>query len=87
MANEVYDEDNKYRGIPLVTDETRDSLNPRQEIAYRELRRELAECVLNCGKNLAKADGYAHSVAKNRMNKLTYSTSSSGTRKAVTSRT
>ena len=70
MTNEVYDADNKYEGIPLVTQEAREYLNPRQEIAYREFRRELAEWLLNLGKNPAKAEGYAIDNVKNRMNKI-----------------
>jgi len=65
-----YDADNKVDGIPLVTEEARDHLNPKQEIAYREHRRELAEWLLNLGKNPQKAEGYSRSVVKTKMNRL-----------------
>ena len=64
------DDDNKVQGIVLLTDEASEFLNPREEIAYKEHRRELAEWMLNLGKDPAKAEGYSHSTAKNRMNKL-----------------
>jgi len=70
MVNEQYSDENKVNGIPLVTNKARDYLNPRQEIAYREHRRELAEWMLNLGKNPEKAEGYSQSVAETRMNRL-----------------
>jgi integrase len=63
-------DDNKYRDIVLLTDKARHYLNPREEIAYQEHRRELAEWLLNLGKNPQKADGYSYSTAKNTMNRL-----------------
>lgn len=33
MVNEVYEDDNKVEGIPLVTEDAQKYLNPRQEIA------------------------------------------------------
>lgn len=65
-----YEDENKYEGIVLVTDEAREYLNPRQEIAYEEHRRELAAWILHEGKNPSKAEGYSESTAKSRMNKL-----------------
>lgn len=65
-----YDDDNKYEGIVLVTNEALEYLNPRQEIAYREHRKELAQWVLHLGKNPSKAEGYSSSTAKSRLNKL-----------------
>jgi site-specific recombinase XerD len=65
-----YDDDNKVQGLVLLTDEARQYLNPREEIAYQEFRRELAEWILNLGKNPAKAEGYSHSTANNTMNRL-----------------
>lgn len=62
-----YAEDNKYRGIPLVSDAAREYLNPRQEITYKEHRRELAEWLANFGKNPDKVEGYSPSVVKSRM--------------------
>lgn len=65
-----HEDENKYEGIVLVTDAAAENLNPREEIAYREHRRELAEWLLNLGKNPGKANGYSYSTAKSRMNKL-----------------
>ena len=65
-----YNDDNKYQEIVLVTDKSSKYLNPRQEIAYREFRRELAEWMLHLGKNPLKAQGYSETTVKNRMNKL-----------------
>lgn len=70
MSNEVYDDENKYEGIPLVTEDAREHLNPRQEIAYREHRRDLAEWMLNLGKDPEKAEGYSKSSVETRMNRL-----------------
>lgn len=64
------DDENRVQGIVLLTDEARQYLNPREEIAYQEHRRELAEWMLNLGKNPKKAEGYSYSTAKSRMNKL-----------------
>jgi Phage integrase, N-terminal SAM-like domain. len=66
----MVDDDNKLQGIVLLTSEASKYLNPREEIAYKQHRRELAEWMLNLGKDPAKAEGYSHSTAKNRMNKL-----------------
>lgn len=66
----LHDDENKVQGIVLVTEDAQDYLNPKQEIAYREHRRELAEWLLNLGKNPNKADGYSFTTAKNRMNRL-----------------
>lgn len=63
-------DDNKVDGIVLVTTDAAEYLNPRQEISYREHRRELAEWMLNLAKNPSKAEGYSHTTAKNRMNRL-----------------
>lgn len=63
-------DDNKVDGIVLVTEDSADCLNPRQEISCREHRRELAEWMLSIGKTPDKAEGYSHSTAKNRMNRL-----------------
>ena len=32
-------DDNKYQGVPLVTEKSREYLNSRQEVDYREFRR------------------------------------------------
>ena len=65
-----YDVENEYKDIVLVTEEAREYLNPRQEIAYKEHRKELAKWIVHEGKNPLKAEGYSPSTAKNRMNKL-----------------
>jgi len=44
-----YDDENRYQSLVLLADETRQYLNPREEIAYREFRLELAEWLLNLG--------------------------------------
>jgi site-specific recombinase XerD len=66
----TYSDENKVDGIVLVTEDAQEYLNPRQEVTYREHRRELAEWMLALGKNPNKAKGYSHSTAKNRMNRL-----------------
>jgi hypothetical protein len=45
------DIENRVQGVILLTDEARQYLNPREEIAYQERRRELTEWMLNLGKN------------------------------------
>lgn len=62
--------ENKVDGIVLVTEDSKEYLNPKQEITYREHRRELAEWLLALGKNPSKAEGYSYTTAKNRMNRL-----------------
>ena len=64
------DDDNKVDGIVLVTEDANEYLNPKQEVTYREHRRELAEWMLGLEKNLEKAEGYSYSTVKNRMNRL-----------------
>ncbi|WP_259535293.1 site-specific integrase [Halalkaliarchaeum sp. AArc-CO] len=63
-------DENKVDGIVLVTEDAAEYLNPRQELSYREHRRELAEWMLSLGKDPGKAEGYSHTTAKNRMNRL-----------------
>lgn len=63
----AYAEDNKYRGIPLVGEDAREYLNPRQEVAYREHRGELAEWLFTFGKNPEKVEGYSASTVQARM--------------------
>ena len=66
----TYSSENKVDDIVLVTDDAKEYLNPRQEITYREHRRELTEWMLGLGKTPEKAEGYSHSTVKNRMNRL-----------------
>lgn len=70
MSNEIYSAENKVDGIVLISEDAQEYLNPRQEIAYREHRRDIAEWMLSIGKNPKKAEGYAHETAKTRMNRL-----------------
>lgn len=65
-----HSDENKVDGIVLVTEDAKEYLNPKQEITYREHRRELAEWMLSLGKDPSKAEGYSHTTAKNRMNRL-----------------
>lgn len=65
-----HDDENKVDGIVLVSEKAMEFLNPRQEVVYRQHRRDLAEWMLNLGKNPKKAEGYSYSTAKNRMNRL-----------------
>ena len=65
-----YDDDNKLHGIPLLSDAAREYLNPREEIAYKEHRRELIEWLYNLGKDPRKAEGYSLSTVKGRMKSL-----------------
>lgn len=64
-----YDDANKVDDIVLVTEKAK-HLNPKQEIAYRQHRKDLAEWMLNLGRNPTKAEEYSHSTAKTRMNRL-----------------
>jgi len=66
----THSSENKVDGIVLVSEDAQQYLNPKQEITYREHRRELAEWMLSLGKNPEKATGYSHSTVKNRMNRL-----------------
>ena len=46
----THSDENKVDGIVLVTEDSQAYLNPKQEIADREHRRELANWLLNIGK-------------------------------------
>ncbi len=65
-----HDDENKVDGIVLVTEDAQEYLNPKQEVTYREHRRELAEWMLGLGKVPEKAEGYSYSTVRNRMNRL-----------------
>lgn len=52
-----YSEENENDGIVHVTDKTRNHLNPRQEIDYRNHCRELAEWILTRVKELKFTEG------------------------------
>jgi hypothetical protein len=66
----TYSSENKVDGIVLVTEDSQEYLNPRQEVTYRQHRRELAEWMLGLAKNPGKAEGYSYSTVKNRMNRI-----------------
>lgn len=53
------------RVSPLLTDNAKEYLNPREEIAYTELRRNVCEWLLNLGKHPRKAEGYSHATVEN----------------------
>jgi hypothetical protein len=65
-----YDDDNKVEDIVLLKDKSKEYLNPREEIAYKEFRRDLCEWLLNLGKNPRKAEGYSHATVENVMKSL-----------------
>ncbi len=68
--NKQYSTDNKYRGIPLVTDKSREYLNPKQEVDYQELRRDIAEFLFTKAKDPDQFEGYSDSVVHTTMNRL-----------------
>ena len=57
-------------GVPLVPDQTAENLNQRQELAYREHRRQLISWMNDLGKTPEKAVGYAESVVRTRTYRL-----------------
>jgi len=65
-----YTDDNKHRDVPLVTEKSREYLNPRQEVDYRELRRNMADFLYTEAKDPDKLEGYSDSVVKSTMNRL-----------------
>ena len=65
-----YSGENKFREVPLVTEKSRDYLNPRQEVDYREFRRSLAEYLYTEGKDPDKIEGYSNTVVKTTMSRL-----------------
>jgi integrase len=52
--------------IVLIPEPTRELLNERQRVDYRNHRKQWIMWLLNLGKNPAKADGYSFRVAKRR---------------------
>jgi len=63
-------DENHVQGIVLVSRKAREILNPRQVESYRVHRRDMAEWLLNLGKNPDKAEGYAQSTSQMRMWRL-----------------
>jgi len=57
-------------GISLVPQPSRDRLNERQIIDYRNHRKEMVKWLLNLGKDPSKAKGYAHGTVKRRAHNL-----------------
>ncbi|REA01264.1 integrase [Haloferax sp. Atlit-6N] len=62
-SNVVETEDGR---IVLLPEPTRELLNDRQRIDYRNHREQWVKWLLNLGKNPDKADGYAYTVSKRR---------------------
>jgi hypothetical protein len=60
----------KYRDIPLTTQNSESQLNQRQLTSYRAHRRRLIDWMLDEGKDPARGDGYAHSTATMRAYRL-----------------
>jgi hypothetical protein len=52
--------------ITLVPTPSERILNPRQQVDYREHRRQLLEWAVHLGKDPAKANGYAFEAVKTR---------------------
>ncbi|MBX0295440.1 tyrosine-type recombinase/integrase [Haloarcula nitratireducens] len=60
----------EYQGIPLVPEPARARLDERQQMTYREHRRDLIEWLLVFGKHPEKADGYAQRTVLNTAQRL-----------------
>lgn len=56
--------------IVVVPEKSREYLNERQLLDYRNHREKLLEWVLNIGKDPKKAEGYAHATARTRSYRL-----------------
>lgn len=54
----------KVEGIVMMSEESRNDLNQRQEIAYENHRKELLKWLSRMGKNPEELEGYAHDTAK-----------------------
>lgn len=63
-------DENHVDGIVLVSADSSQRLNVRQETSYREHRRQLVEWMLNLGKAPSKAEGYAQTTANTRAKRL-----------------
>lgn len=55
---------NKVEGIVLMSNESREFLNQRQEVAYKNHRTELIKWLSRMGKNPEELEGYAYDTAK-----------------------
>jgi len=56
--------------IVVVPEKTREYLNQRQIVDYRDHREQLIKWILNIGKDPEKAEGYAHVTARQRAYRL-----------------
>jgi hypothetical protein len=56
--------------IKLVTEPAETRLNPREEIAYREHRRQIAEWMVSVGKQPDRAEGFSLTTVRARMYRL-----------------
>lgn len=64
------DDENHVGPAVLVTEESRQYVNPRQLASYREHRRQLARWMIDLGKDPEKANEHAESTVKTRMTRL-----------------
>jgi len=60
----------KVHGVPLVSEESRRQLNPRQLEDYRTHRKQLVDWMATVGKNPEKAEGYADETVYQRAYRL-----------------
>jgi integrase len=60
----------KISGIKVVTEPSKQVLNDRQLVDYRNHREKMIRWVLNIGKNPSKAKGYAVSTAEKRLERI-----------------
>lgn len=63
-------QENKIKGITVVTEKSLDFLNPRQLESYRLHREKMIKWMLNLGKDPEKAQGYARATAETRAKRL-----------------
>jgi hypothetical protein len=56
----------KHDGIPLVPEPSRARLDERQQMTYRDHRRDLIDWLLVFGTNPDKAEGYAQRTVRGR---------------------
>lgn len=63
-------EDNSVDGITLVTPQSAEHCNPRQQIDYADHRRTLVNWLLHLGKSPSEAEGYAWDTARRRAHDL-----------------
>ena len=57
-------------GITVVPEPSAELLNQRQLVDYRSQREQCLEWLVTLEKNPDRADGYAHSIVKNRSHRM-----------------